>query len=249
MVLPVRVNGTVPLGLSDDFTAECHGHDQPHDGAITWKRFPHYSSFVGWSGDSPFKGLVMRNFDMSAMWSTWTRFWDIRVAGDLRSHDADLTPLNCNEGKLHCRTPRIWKNSGSADVFSVLFISKRWEISLINYASNYWHLPVDEGRLLPANKVHRANMVPIWGRQDPVGPHVGPMNLVIWVLPDKPGGCRRQISRGVLVTVSETMITSSNGNIFRVTGPLCGEFTCHRWIPHTKASDAELWCFLWSASE
>ena len=29
------------------------------------------------------------------------------------------------------------------------------------------------------------------------------------------------------------MMTSSNGNIFRVTGPLCGEF----------------WCFLWSAPE
>ena len=43
------------------------------------------------------------------------------------------------------------------------------------------------------------------------------------------------------------MITSSNGNIFRVAGPLCGEFTGHRWIPHTKARDAELWCFLWSA--
>ena len=28
---------------------------------------------------------------------------------------------------------------------------------------------------------------------------------------------------------------------------LCGEFTGHRWIPRTKASDAELWCFLWSA--
>ena len=26
------------------------------------------------------------------------------------------------------------------------------------------------------------------------------------------------------------MITSSNGNIFRVTGHLCGEFTGHRWI-------------------
>ena len=36
------------------------------------------------------------------------------------------------------------------------------------------------------------------------------------------------------------MMTSSNGNIFRVTGPLCGEFTGHRWIPRTKASDAEL---------
>ena len=29
------------------------------------------------------------------------------------------------------------------------------------------------------------------------------------------------------------MMTSSNGNIFRVTGHLCGEFTGHRWIPHT----------------
>ena len=29
-------------------------------------------------------------------------------------------------------------------------------------------------------------------------------------------------------------------NIFRVTGPLCGEFTGHRWIPLTKASDAEI---------
>ena len=45
------------------------------------------------------------------------------------------------------------------------------------------------------------------------------------------------------------MMTSSNGNIFRVTGPLCGDFTGPRWIPHTKASDAELWCLLWSAPE
>ena len=42
-------------------------------------------------------------------------------------------------------------------------------------------------------------------------------------------------------------MTSSNGNIFRVTGHLCGEFIGHRWIPITKASDAELWYFLWSA--
>ena len=45
------------------------------------------------------------------------------------------------------------------------------------------------------------------------------------------------------------MMTSSNGNIFRVTGHLCEEFTGHRWIPRTKASDAELWYFLWSAPE
>ena len=33
---------------------------------------------------------------------------------------------------------------------------------------------------LPDSKVHGANMGPIWGRQDPGGPHVGPMNFVIW---------------------------------------------------------------------
>ena len=44
------------------------------------------------------------------------------------------------------------------------------------------------------------------------------------------------------------MMTSSNGNIFRVTGHQCGEFTGPRWILRTKASDADLWCFLWSAS-
>ena len=44
-------------------------------------------------------------------------------------------------------------------------------------------------------------------------------------------------------------MASSNGNIFCVTGPLWGESTGHRWIPPTKASDAELWYFLWSAPE
>ena len=31
------------------------------------------------------------------------------------------------------------------------------------------------------------------------------------------------------------IMTSTNGNIFRVTGLLGGEFTGHRWIPRTKA--------------
>ena len=43
------------------------------------------------------------------------------------------------------------------------------------------------------------------------------------------------------------MMTSWNGNIFRVAGPLCRDFTGDRWIILTKASDAEFWCFLWSA--
>ena len=34
----------------------------------------------------------------------------------------------------------------------------------------------------PDSKVHEANMGPIWGRQDPGGPHVGPTNFAIWEL-------------------------------------------------------------------
>ena len=42
---------------------------------------------------------------------------------------------------------------------------------------------------------------------------------------------------------------SSNGNIFHLTRPLWWESPGHRWIPLTKASDVEFWCFLWSLPE
>ena len=40
-------------------------------------------------------------------------------------------------------------------------------------------------------------------------------------------------------------MTSSNGNIFCITGPLWGESTGHRWNPLAKANGAELWSLLW----
>ena len=43
--------------------------------------------------------------------------------------------------------------------------------------------------------------------------------------------------RRKLTIFASTMMTSSNEYIFRVTGPLCGEFTDYRWIPLTEASD------------
>ena len=45
------------------------------------------------------------------------------------------------------------------------------------------------------------------------------------------------------------MMTSSNGDFFRLTVPLWGESTGQRWTPLTKASDAELWYFPWSTPE
>ena len=44
-------------------------------------------------------------------------------------------------------------------------------------------LKKDKGVIInknPDNKVHGSNMGPIWGRKDPGGPHVGPMNFAIW---------------------------------------------------------------------
>ena len=59
----------------------------------------------------------------------------------------------------------------------------------------------------------------------------------------------RTFHPAAIVRATILMMTLSNRNIFNVTGPLCGEFTGHLWIPFTKASDTELWCFLWSAPE
>ena len=47
------------------------------------------------------------------------------------------------------------------------------------------HRLVKQGEILklddnPDSKVHGANMGPNWGRQDPGGLHVGPMNFAIW---------------------------------------------------------------------
>ena len=70
------------------------------------------------------------------------------------------------------------------------------------------------------------------------------------------GGTRRRCILVFLILIfcretriNHVMMASSNGILFRVTGHWCGEFTGPRWIPHPKASDAELWCFLWSVWE
>ena len=78
-----------------------------------------------------------------------------------------------------------------------------------------------------------------------VVPHL-PGNLVVLVTQACKYDCRRQAGAKYKLNPTHTM-TSSNGSIYCVTGPLCVEFTGDRWIPHTEASDAELWCFLWFA--
>ena len=54
---------------------------------------------------------------------------------------------------------------------------------VINFTYNMrsndaWDFP-PPFEILPDSKVHGANMGPIWGRQDPGGTHIGPMNLAL----------------------------------------------------------------------
>ena len=82
-------------------------------------------------------------------------------------------------------------------------------------------------RTIPDSKVHGTNMGPTWVLSSPDRPHVGPMNLAI----------RDVSSMSGRALVSKMFRSEING------------VTSDQWIPLTKASDAELWCFIWSAPE
>ena len=57
--------------------------------------------------------------------------------------------------------------------------------------------------------------------------------------------CKKMQSISRKPNISHFVAKTSKRSIFRITGLLWGESTGYRWIPFTKASDAELWCFLW----
>ena len=50
----------------------------------------------------------------------------------------------------------------------------------ISVPLQYWD-NVDIWNISPESKVHGTNMGPIWVLSAPDGPHVGPMDLAIWV--------------------------------------------------------------------
>ena len=67
-----------------------------------------------------------------------------------------------------------------------------------------------------------------WLVQLPFSVRTGQLHRLLWGRV-----CPVLLWTGLLwVSSHHSMLTSSNGNIFRVTGPLC-----------TETSDAELWCF------
>ena len=65
------------------------------------------------------------------------------------------------------------------DIGSIWYLQQGIVPSKYNFFKSHWYLAC------PDSKGHGANIGPIWGRQDPGGPHVGPMNFAIWVTNDR----------------------------------------------------------------
>ena len=63
-----------------------------------------------------------------------------------------------------------------------LFLAENKDIKACIDAVSAYVIPIcNKVNVYPYSKFHGANMGPLWGRQDPGGSHVGPMNFAIWV--------------------------------------------------------------------
>ena len=119
-------------------------------------------------------------------------------------------------------------------------------LGLYSISTSQWIIvitPHHTARWINIQRVHDPSIQKIIGNHDIEYARKNIYLRTVGVEKCKPISCLLKFSK------THAMMTSSNGNIFRVTDPLCGEFTSHRWIPLTKTSDAELWFFLWSAPE
>ena len=108
------------------------------------------------------KGELLVNLCVSTL-IDWGRVTRICV-GNLTIIGSD----NClSPGRRHAI---IWTDAG------ILLIGQTDFNEIMHFhARKFENVPSD-------SKVHGANMGPIWGRHDPGGPQVGPMNFAIWVV-------------------------------------------------------------------
>ena len=91
----------------------------------------------------------------------------------------------------------------------------------ITQKSGYSRKIIRRSRGDPDSKVHEANMGPIWDRQDPGGPHVGPMNFAIW------GGLER---------VGWVLSTSSSSRGYKALWPMPCTYSLRTHSPSSQMS-------------
>ena len=132
------------------------------------------------------------------------------------------------------------------------FAHNQWETSLQSNAVSHWlGANLESALFMYIFPVHTTSIMNVWMLQDV---HLMCHMSVFSSVTHELVSIRQSLDTNDMAVntdqeIQQSVITSSNGSFFRVTGPLCGEFTGPLWIPHTKASDAKLWCFLWFAPE
>ena len=151
--------------ISREFACDIPG---THDDVIKWQHFPRYWPFVRGIHrsrmNSPRKGQWRGALMFSLICTRINGLVNNGEAGDLRRHRAhyDVNVMSRSH-QVPMSPPSI------SQLFCDIHSNNPAGESVIRR-------PIR----VPDSKVHGANMGPIWGRQDPGGPHVGPMNLAIW---------------------------------------------------------------------
>ena len=106
-----------------------------------------------------------------------------------------LSKSACVKGQIVAQTALFELFPEMCRIFTLNMLS-RWMPECHAKSTRPWESVVaiasSESDNYPDSKVHGANMGPIWGQQDPGGPHVGPMKFAFWV---------RLISTGRLFTI------------------------------------------------
>ena len=132
--------------------------------------------------NSPHKGQWRGALMFSLIWARINDWVNNREAGDLRRHlgHYDVNVMKFNEAEswtfdiqLTCILVIYFRYScpvlmlaGETHIDFTVVRVRIWLFTSVNF---------------PDSKLHGANIGSIWGRQDPGGPHVGPMNFAIWV--------------------------------------------------------------------
>ena len=185
-----------------------------HDDVIKWKHFPRYCPFV--------RGIHWSNFPHKGQWRgvllfslicAWTNGWaNNRDAGDLRRNRAhyDVTAMSstggCHNDNRRCQ--RLWYICYQEySRFSVAFV-----IQNVSSCDIYHCVPFCLAR-------DRSLMTQRIATMQHTSTSNIPTAMAAW-MPTDIEGTENECTHVEFIKV---MMTSSNGNIFRVTGPLWGE--------------------------
>ena len=86
----------------------------------------------------------------------------------------------------HFVIPQVWLTMENTLHIRVKMRRKPSSSLALGYLQDILSSRLESCQPYPDSKVHGTNTGPTWGRQDPGGPHVGPMNLAIWATSQRP---------------------------------------------------------------